>query len=190
MNLILPIILFIISIGIFFGFVDPNYKGSSNYVESNYSTYGVTQLRDEYAKYEETLNSSQKVLKSRDALVAKRNSITDADMERLTKLLPDNIDNLRLILEISNIAQQRNLSIKNLSVGSTVSKSAVIGPDSTPYGTVSLKFSVNSTYDNFLVFMRDLEDNLRLIDIQNVSFTATDNGFYDFNFTINTYWLK
>jgi len=190
MNLIIPIILFLLSIGVFFGYVNPNYKGGSGYIEGTYSTYGLTQLRDEYTKYEDSLNSSQKVLDNRKLLTDKKNSISLSDMERLTKLLPDNIDNLKLILEVSNIASQRNLSIKNLSVGSSVKKSDVVGPDNTLYGTVSLNFGVNSTYDNFLTFLRDLEDNLRIIDISNISFTSSDNGFYDFSFMINTYWLK
>jgi Tfp pilus assembly protein PilO len=190
MNFILPIVIFLLSVGVFFGYVNPNYKGGLGYTEDNYSTYGVIQLRDEFAKYGESLDGSQKVLANRKLLADKRNSISLADMERLTKLLPDNIDNLKLILEISDIASQRNLSIKNLSVGTTVKKSDAVGPDNTPYGTVSLSFSVNATYDNFLTLLRDLEDNLRIIDISNVSFASADNGFYDFNFTINTYWLK
>jgi len=190
MNLILPIILFLLSFGVFFGYINPNYKGNSTYTEGKYNTYGVTQLRDEFAKYEDSLTSSKKVLDNRKLLGDKKNSISTADTQRLTTLLPDNIDNIRLILEVSKIASQRNLSIKNLSIGAIVKKSDAVGPDNTPYGTVSLGFSVNATYDNYLAFLRDLEDNLRIIDIPSVSFASTDNGFYDFNFTINTYWLK
>ncbi|MGB8815643.1 MAG: type 4a pilus biogenesis protein PilO [Minisyncoccia bacterium] len=190
MNFILPIILSLLSVGVFFGYVNPNYKGNAGYIEGDYSTYGVTQLRVESAKYQASLDGSQKVLNKRKELTDKRNVISDSNKSRLTVLLPDNIDNLKLILEISNIASQRNLSLKNLSVGSTVKKSDAVGPDSTPYGTVSLSFAVNATYDNFLAFLRDLEDNLRIIDVSSISFNASDNGFYDFNFTINTYWLK
>jgi len=189
MNFILPIIIFLLSIGMFFGYVNPNYKGGSGYIEDDYSTYGVTQLRDEFAKYGESLTSSQKVLVKEKSLVDKRNSISVDDMNRLAKLLPDNIDNLKLILEISDIAAQRNLSIKNLSVGTTIKKTDTIS-DSTPYGTVSLSFGVNATYDSFLNLLRDFEDNLRIIDVSDVSFSSSENGFYDFNFTINTYWLK
>ena len=190
MNFILPLILILSSVGIFFGYVDPNYKGSGSLVESNLSTYSIQQLQDEYSKYEATLVNSTKVVENRKNLTDKNNKITEANKALLVKMVPDNIDNDKLVLEMSSIAESRNLSLKNISIGGGTNTSDSIGPDNTPYGTLSLGFSVNATYDNFLNFIKDLEQNLRIVDITNVSFTSTDTGFYDFSVTINTYWLK
>ena len=190
MNFILPLILILTSVGIFFGYVDPNYKGTGSLVETDLSTYGIKQLNDEYAKYDVALVNSTKVVQSRKTLTDKNNQITEADKAKLAKAVPDNIDNVKLVLEISSIADSRNLSLKNISIGGGVKTTDSIGPDSTPYGTLTLKFSVNATYDNFINLMKDLEQNLRIIDITDVSFTSTDTGFYDFSVSLNTYWLK
>ena len=72
----------------------------------------------------------------------------------------------------------------------TKNTSTGIGPDNSPYGTMTLKFTVNSSYGNFINFLQDLENNLRLLDITEISFNTTDSGFYDFNVSFNTYWLK
>ena len=191
MNFILPIILIVSSLAVFFGYVDPNYKGGTNQSSPDYSKANVVFLKSELAKYDDLLNSSAKIVSQRDVLVAKKNNITEIDKSKLEKLLPSNIDNIRLIIEISKIAEGRNLVVKNISVGDVVKTADnTIGQSSSLYGTLPLKFTVNSSYNNFLNLLNDLENNLRLLDITDISFTATETGFYDFNVSLNTYWLK
>jgi len=191
MNFILPIILIVSSIAVFFGYVDPNYKGNSNQNTADYTQDGVVFLKNELAKYDDILNSSTKIISQRDALVAKKNTISEADKTKIERLLPNNVDNIRLIIEISKIAQGRGLTLKNVSVGDMINTTSdSIGQSNSLYGTLSLKFAVNASYNNFLNFLQDLENNLRLLDITDISFNATDSGFYDFNISLNTYWLK
>jgi Tfp pilus assembly protein PilO len=193
MDFIIPIILIISSLGVFFGYVDPNYRGTPNPNSTDYSTYSTTALQAEFAKYQSIAQSSNTIVAQRNDLIAKENTISTDDQARLEKLLPSNIDNIRLIIEISQIAQNRNLVAKNISVSDTgidSSSNGSIGANSASYGTLSLKFTVNASYNNFINLLQDLENNLRLVDITNISFTSTDNGFYDFNVTLNTYWLK
>lgn len=190
MNFILPLILILSSLGIFFGYVDPSYKGNGSVIESNISTYGVKQLQDEYAKYQETSNNSTKVVQNREILTAKNNNIKESDKAKLLKMLPNNIDNVKLILEITDIAAKRNLALKNISIGGEAKTTDTIGPDNTPYGTLTLKFSVNTNYNNFLSLINDLETNLRLVDITDIGFSSSETEFYDFNVSLNTYWLK
>ena len=191
MNFILPIILIASSFAVFFGYVDPNYKGTPGANTSDYSKAGVITLREESKKYDDILRTSTQIISQRDVLVAKKNTITEADKARLERMLPSNIDNIRLIIEISKIAEGRNLVAKNISVGDmTKTSTDTIGPSNSSYGTLTLKFTVNSSYNNFINFLKDLENNLRLVDVTDISFTATDTGFYDFNVSLNTYWLK
>jgi hypothetical protein len=190
MNFILPLILILSSLGIFFGYVDPSYKGTGIITESDFTTYGIKQLQEEYKKYQDTSNNSTKVVQNREILTAKNNNIKETDKAKLLKLLPNNIDNVRLILEITDIAAKRNLSLKGISISGSTKTSEAIGPDNTPYGTLNLKFSVNTTYDTFLNLLNDLETNLRLIDITDIGFSSSETDFYDFSVSLNTYWLK
>ena len=191
MNFILPIILILSSLTIFFGYINPNYKGNGTPTNvSDYSTYSVLSLKDELTKFDDLAKGSTSVVSKRNNLVAKKDRISQEDITRLEKLLPSNIDNIRLIIEIGKIASGRNLIIKNVSIGEGKKNSESIGQNASSFGTLSLNFSVNASYKNFLDFLKDLENNLRIIDITNISFAATDSGFYDFNVGLNTYWLK
>src|SRR5690348_11095121 len=101
MNLVLPIILILSSLAVFFGYIDPNYKGSGTPSDvSDYSTYSVLSLKDELAKFQDIAKGSTGIVSRRNMLVAKQNKISTADTARLEKLLPSNIDNIRLIIEI------------------------------------------------------------------------------------------
>jgi Tfp pilus assembly protein PilO len=190
MNFILPLILILSSIGIFFGYVDTTYKGGGSFVEGKIETYSIKKLKGEYEIYQKALYDANEVKQRFNDLTGQKNSIPKQDKEKLEKLLPDNVDNIKLIVEFNEIAQKRRLSLKNMSVVGFAKSTDTIGPDKTPYGVLSLKFSVNTTYETFLSFVDDLERNLRLVDITDISFTSSDTGFYDFNVSLNTYWLK
>lgn len=191
MNLIFPIILILSSLGVFFGYIDPNYKGtSSSFNSSDYSTYSISALESELAKYQDLSQSSVSIVSKETDLVNLKNTISNDDQARLERMLPSTIDNIRLIIEISQIAQGRNLIAKNITLGNTQSAAAAPGQTGSQYGTLSLSFTVNSSYSNFLNFLQDLQDNLRLVDITNITFSSNDTGFYDYNVTLSTYWLQ
>jgi len=191
MNLIIPIILILSSLGVFFGYIDPNYKGNAATPSStDYTTYSITALQNELAKYQDIAKSSVSIVSTENNLVQKKTTISNDNQVRLERMLPSNIDNIRLIIEISQIAQGRNLVAKNITLGNTKNSNNLPGQPVSQYGTLSLSFVVNSSYSNFLNFLQDLENNLRLVDITNITFNANDTGFYDFNVTLNTYWLQ
>ena len=184
------IILILSSFAVFFGYIDPNYKGTAN-DGGDYQKYGVLSLQTEKANYLDISSSSQRNIEKKTELALKKDTISMENTKKLERLLPNNVDNVRLINEISKIAEKRNLTVKNVTVGD-MSKTTTdtIGPDNTSYGTLSMKFTVNSSYPNFLGFLKELESNLRLLDVTNISFVSTESGFYDFSVSLNTYWLK
>ena len=190
MNFIIPIILILSSFAVFFGYIDPNYKGTAN-DGGDYQKYGVLSLQTEKANYLDISSSSQRNIEKKTELALKKDTISMENTKKLERLLPNNVDNVRLINEISKIAEKRNLTVKNVTVGD-MSKTTTdtIGPDNTSYGTLSMKFTVNSSYPHFLGFLKELESNLRLLDVTNISFVSTESGFYDFSVSLNTYWLK
>jgi Tfp pilus assembly protein PilO len=185
MNFITPIILIIISFGVFFAYVNPNYRG----VDSTNPSVKV--LQEEHDQYQRALDNSSNLRAKRNSLQDTAENFNPDDIKRLNELLPDNVDNIKLVIDIKNIAQKNRLVLKNIKLDNDASAdSKKIGTDTTKYGTVGVSFAVNSSYDNFQNFIRDLEKSLRLIDIVDLSVTSNDTGLYDFSVGIKTYWLK
>lgn len=187
MNLITPIVLIIISLTAFFGYVNPNYRGQNL---SN-GKVSILALQAEDAQYKKALNDAASIRATRTALQDTKNAFDPVQIEKLEKLLPDNIDNIKLVIDIKNIAENRNLTLKNIKLD-TAAKSSPdkIGADNNKYGTVGLSFSVSASYDNFHNFLTDLEKSLRLVDITDLAVMGNDTGIYDFSVGLKTYWLK
>jgi Tfp pilus assembly protein PilO len=187
MNLITPLILIIISIGIFFGYVDPNYRGT----DLGNGKKSITSLQIEDAEYKKALSNTTKIRDQRKALVDKNAAMDPVALAKLEKLLPDNIDNIKLVINMNQIAQNRTLTLKNIKLDTSVkSDTNQLGKDNSKYGTVGLSFTVTSSYDNFQNFLNDLEKSLRLVEITDLSVSGSDTGIYEFSVGIKTYWLK
>lgn len=178
MRLATPIILLAVAIGTFMWFIDPTYER-------------VKVLRAEVSQYDEALNNSQELQSIRDALLRVRNTFSDMDRRKLEKLLPNSIDNVRLILDIDNVAARYKLRISNTSVTETASRrEGAVGADDSPVGSAVITFSTSATYDNFISFIRDLESSLRIVDITNIAFSAREGELMDFTLSVKTYWLR
>jgi len=179
----LPIILILIAIGIFFVFVDPQYEE-------------VKKLQVEKSNNEEMLALAKKLQEKRDSLRTSFNNISSVEKEQLQKLLPDTVDNVRLILDINNIAETYGVVIRNIDVQSNeedvVESQVVSSVASGDVGRITLSFSIVATYDVFIQFMRDLEEALRIVDIRdlNINRIGEDGNFLNYGVTLDTYWLR
>jgi len=176
MSTIVSIIIFLASIGIFFGYVDPTYKNDQG-------------LSSQLGQYENALSNSKELLAERDKLITKLNTFSQSDVNKLQTLLPDSVDSVALIIELDSIASQFGMRVRNFTA--TPGASDTLGVSATPYGTLSLSFTTTASFETFVAFLKTVENDLRLIDISNVTFTsASNNSVYDFTVSLNTYWLK
>lgn len=180
-QLLIPIILVSISIGLFVLWTNPTYQAAK-------------EVLVEVKAYNEALNKSQELRRTRDEKVAAFNTFTAEDKERLVSILPDNVDNIHLIIDINTIATRHGLSLKNVSLGeisdSATSRNALaVGASGSPIGSVELGFGITASYNEMLAFMHDLEHSLRVMDIEKMDFNAGVGNETDYSFTIRTYWL-
>lgn len=177
-RIITPVILLAISGGIFMWFIDPHYEA-------------VKELRTEAAQFDEALTKSRELQAIRDTLLSQYNSFPTASIRKLEKMLPDSIDNVRLVLDIDNVAARYNLRIRNVSITQTSSrKDGAVGSDDSPLGSAVLNFIVAASYTDFIRFLKDLETSLRIVDVVGISFNARDGDLTEFAVGVKTYWLR
>jgi hypothetical protein len=176
------------SIGLYLGFVDPTYQAA-------------LLLEEKKAEFDTAMNNANQLSERRQALVEKVNSFSVDDLFRLSKLLPDHVDNVRLIMEVDRIALKYGMSLRNvqlqglnLSNKNSGNTSTVLGAAPKDYDDVVLSFSVTSSYSTFKGFLKELEDNLRITDVEGVSFVVPQGGdnkdSYQYSLSLRTYWLK
>lgn len=178
---LLPIVFVVLPIGLFLVYINPTYSK-------------IQTLQAERDQYDEALNKSKELQAIRDQLLSRYNTFPEADIQRLEKLLPDNVDNVRLVLDIDDIASKYGLRIQNVTVTDNSKlddgSRPEIGESNGSVSSVLLSFRVSASYSNFVAFMKNLEESLRIVDVVSLSFTASETDFNEYTVTIRTYWLK
>jgi len=196
MKFIFPISFIIISGLLFFAVVNPMYAD-------------VRVLRSDVATYNTALDHSKELEMTRDSLVDTYKNITESDKDRLSHFLPNTVNNIRFILEIEQIANLHSMPIKNIkfdpgraSAQTPASGGTVIASNdpsaSKPYGVFPIEFTTEGNYETFALFLKDIEHNLRLVDVKSVSFAVpppvagigVDPNIYTYTLKVETYWLK
>lgn len=187
----------------------------------------IALLQEEADVYSQALDNSAALQKERDRLTTKYNSFSAEDLDKLGKMLPNSVDNIQLILEIQEEAAKRGIIVKNVEfepqqfadqtqldangnlvdangkpvtadqqAAAAARKSSTV-EDNKSFESFELQFSVEGSYKDFVAFMQLMERSLRLVDINEISFTPgtsekdkvyTDD--YRYLFKINTYRLK
>lgn len=201
MKIVFPTSLILISIILFFAVVDPLYND-------------VSKLKGDVATYNTALNNSTELQKTRDALLQKYRNISDKDKNRLNSFLPNTVNNIKFILEIEQIANIHNMPLKNIKFddeknqtnnqqNTTKDKNGNVvladntQIDSKSYGVFPVEFETEGNYDSFVSFLKDLEHNLRVMDIKSITFEVPDGtdptlnpNIYNYTLKVETYWLK
>lgn len=168
------------------------------YTKPAYDSVQALQVENE--SYDLALEKAAELQRLKQSLLSRFNAFNPADIERLHKLLPDHIDNVRLILDLDSLAGAHGLAIQNMQVSRPGEADAggrsVIGPSRSAHESVTLSFSTAATYEGFQTFLLDLEDSLRIVDLEALSIdgvSGTQVGgepVYNFSITLRTYWLK
>jgi len=153
------------------------------------------------AQYSSAIANAEQLITLRDKVRSDYNSISEDDRARLDKMIPNTVDNIRLIIDLSSIAARRNLGLRNIKAavtgGSAASTPATPAAKASTGGiavptldTVAVSFSVTAPYDQFILFLQDLEANLRIMDVTHLTVSAGQGSDYDFSVELRTYWLR
>lgn len=174
------LILIIIALALFFTFTSSEYDS-------------LKEKRELAAEYRNVIDNVERITQKRDELLLEYNSIPKSEIDRLFKILPDNVDSVRLVLDLDTIASRYGISVDNVRVETKADdgRSLIVLPEyGVPYEKVTVSFSFVSNYQGFTQFLADLERSLRIMDIRSATFQVSDAGLYEHKLVIDTYWLK
>jgi hypothetical protein len=182
MRLLIPIILVIAAGLLFFIYTDPKYQE-------------VKELRAQEAEYNQALTQARELQEVRNKLISKRNTFSPDDLRKLERLLPDNVDNIRLIIDIDTIAGRYGLRIRDVSVSAPMSSreergATAVGDAGDAVGSVELGFSVSARHEDFIRFLADLERSVRIVDVKSAAFSVGQGDLTAYSLEITTYWLR
>ena len=177
----LPILLIAIAIGIFYLYIDPHYMA-------------VKGLLKQRAEYQTAIANIEQVKQLRSTLETQYNDLSQSNITRLEIVIPQNLSVVKLTADLDALAGKRTMSIRNVRVTEQASdnSSGITPKDNKPYKTTTMSFSVLGSYSNFVLFLRDIEKSLQLIDVRSVHMKTAGNtsSIMQFDITVQTYWIQ
>jgi len=178
---VLPILAFLVAIGIFFGYVSPTWSGS------------ISATKSAIANDDLALVAAREYTAQQNELASARNAIDQENLKRLTSFLPDSVDNVELILNLNALAARSGLSLSNVDVIASTANtqntpSAEINAN--PVSSVDISLSAVGTYAALQTFLVGIEKSGRLLDVRNISVKGSDTGVYIYQMTLRIYWLQ
>lgn len=188
-KLIYPVF-FILATGFgFFWYIQPLYAD-------------IQDLQGQVDEYDQTLSQVNELQTQLSEKLEKRAQITDNQLSRLDRILPETIDTVRFLIELDQIAARHGMSVDKVSFSGAPEAFGGSGGSggNSSYNTLSASFSVSGSYTDVQDFMRDIERSSRLMDMTNFSLkpvgkssadqTGTNlrGGTYNYNIKLQTYW--
>jgi len=181
MKNIFSIVVIIISVATFVLVVQPQYNE-------------IKEMQSKETELEDVLDNARRLQSLRDSLLDKRKAISNSDIRRLEKLIPESADNVKLILEFEQIADRHNLQLQAASAVKEEEgqQTQSFDIETNDYGTITLDFTINGDYTDFVAFLKDIEKNLRITDIRSLTISPPggNEADYGFDISIDTYWLR
>lgn len=159
--------LIIIGIGVFFGFAIPEWKATGTIRAEVDTLKAINQDVDEAIKIHENL-------------IERYENIARADIDRLQAMIPPSASREHIILTLRNIATRNGMNIESLSFTENNAQEG---------GVLSQQLSLSGPYDGFQGFLRDVENSLRLTNVERIQFSSSDDGNYTFILTLESYFI-
>lgn len=175
-----PFILILACIAVGFFYINPQYKK-------------IQAQRLEGLEYDSVIAKSKELKELRDSLSDTLQSFSPADLERISKLLPEKVDTARLILDVSGIASKYAIEMRDTETSDTTKSSAPTDKSvDKAYKSSTLSFEFQTSYEGMVQFVKDLEKSLRMVDVTAISLVQGTSQFpiYDYSITLQAYWLN
>ncbi len=182
----MPIVLILLAIGIFVGYINPIYTGK------------ILPLQAQIKQYNSTLAAAADFNKKEAELATARNAIPADAIARLEAYLPDGVDNVQLILDLNALAAKSGVQLSNFDVKSSAAVTSATNQStgavpldsaSKPTDSIDVTVSATGTYSAFRAFLDGIERSLRPMDVIQLSLTDSATGVYTYSLTFRIYWM-
>lgn len=151
---IIPTVLVLIGVLSFFSYTMPAYDE-------------VKTLRASIEEYDTALSRVTEIQQIRDQLLSRYNSLPESSLYVLYKILPDEVNSVRFLIELDQIATEYGLTIQEPSYNNIDDEDS-----NDPFRSTEVTFMTTGAYEDVSDFIQVLERSARLLDMRELSVLA------------------
>ena len=194
---IVPILAFLLAGVVFFAYIRPTFEG-------------IKVVQDEVKEYDVSIQRAAQLRQRVSDLTAQMDALSTTDLERLEAILPDDIDQVELLISLDAVVRARGMTFDGVGLSgnrlATNVHDRFLAPadqkkkSSTSFDVFSVSFSTTGTYENFKRLIRDLEKSLVLMEVKSIAFSSNaksenpgqfvSDEIYTFSVTLETHSLS
>lgn len=172
---ITPILSIILSLVIFFVYVKPTFTE-------------IKGTKAEIDAYDKAIDQSKENTSLLTDLLAKKNAYPKEDLDRLEAIVPVEVNSVKLLADLSEIAKKHNVLFGNIVVGDkdgqgggksseeSLTPSVQATLDYKDIAFTDISFGIIGTYDEFKSFLFDVEQSLTLMEVVGISMGESEAG--------------
>lgn len=180
-NRLLPAALIIAAIAVFLVYVRPTFVGP------------IADLSANATQYDAALAAADRYDAREAELARERDQLPPDQLARLSTFLPDGVDNVRMILDLTALAGRTGVSLSGFNIKSNAADGGSSGSQlasGSLIDSVDLSVTATGTYSSFRSFLSGIETSLRPMDLVNLEVKGSPTGVYTFDMTLRIYWLR
>lgn len=189
-----PIFALIIAAGLGFTYIQPQF-------------IAIKAVQSEEKDYTEAIAKASELKALIDEKVRQVDSFNPVDLERLQTMLPDEVNEVSVVLDLDALARAQKMSLSSIEVRDSVGGNAgqvrqVAAPppiedpaglpqaaavQTSPFSSREISFTVTGTYEDFRKFVENLEQSLVFFDVVDLKFSESEGDLTAYAMTIRTY---
>lgn len=175
----LPVLAIAAALGLYFVYVQP--------IRTD-----IVRLQTEEAEFDNALQKITELESIIERLDTQLLSYSSVELEKIERIIPDEVNNLQLILDLDGLTTKHNLDVTTISVGSSVVKFFGADTDGPSLKTYPVNLHIKASYSQLISFLSDVEKSLQLFDISEIQFQEIEAIAEVNNFIIvlSTYSLQ
>lgn len=189
---LLNLLLVILPVVLYFGYIQPYYTGDGGLVWSPETS--IRALQSQNVQYINTLAQIGIIKEAGEKLNNDYLSVDKDMIEKIGIMLPDDIDPVKLRNEILQIGASSGIAIENLKIERDIKTEKL-------YNFYRVSFEIKAKYANFKSFMEEYEKNKRFFSLEKASINRTihdetdkmvknDDDILNISITSRAYFLK
>jgi len=159
----------------------------TNLVQPSYSD--VQDLRGKKAALRDTIAQNQQAVSTVNNLLGQYQTLSQT-RDSLSNILPTEERVPEAVYQLQGVASTRQMEIQSLSLQYLPMQATQPGSLTKPMGTLSVNLRVAGTYQNFKLFLSDLETNIRLMDVSSIRIEGGNipGGKLTYTVVVNAYY--
>ena len=120
------------------------------------------------------------------------NSVPEVDLEKLRSIAPNTAATSRVLVDFEGLAQRNGILLERVEFPSTANQSTaeLQVPVSGLYTPIQVTMAIRGGYESLRAFLIDLEHNLRLVDLTNVSFRDVSDKVFPASISSKIYYRR